>query len=504
MKIYKSFIKALVKNYLIGTSMAIIGVIIGINIATYQISVQDFYVFSGILIFSIFIMSTFEYLSFRSYIRPIKIALTEENISIEVFENAYLQTHRLPSLSGFRILGPRFIGLAFPMAIQMTLAINLQYLELPYLYIGYTVVGVLIVVGVHAMIEFYLTSNAIQPVITELKKKAKEQHQYRLSLNGKMLVSIRTKFLMSSTLIGAFPIILFGLATMIQIEHLLGDSTERYLFWGIFSLVISFSLGSYGAWLLYSYITNPLKQLNEKMNEVKAGNYHVEAHDFYSDEFSKVISGFNHMVRGLKEKEEKNQQLIESFFTTLATILDARDHYTAGHSVRVANFAVEIGKRAGMNKQQLSILKKSALLHDIGKIGVPDEILLKDGKLTEDEYKQIQEHSSLGETIMKNIHPREMIKPLLSGIRSHHERIDGAGYPDQLMGDEIPINGRIIAVADAFDAMTSDRPYRKGMEVSEAMAILESGKGSQWDEAFVNIFLNWLKQKQNAKPTSIE
>ncbi|MCL6585462.1 MAG: HD-GYP domain-containing protein, partial [Anoxybacillus sp.] len=151
------------------------------------------------------------------------------------------------------------------------------------------------------------------------------------------------------------------------------------------------------------------------------------------------------------------------------------------------------GKRLRLPEEQLQKLYKSAILHDIGKIGIPDAVLLKDGRLTDEEFAWIKKHPVLGENILRQVQPIEEVKDLLPGIRSHHERIDGKGYPDGLKGEQIPLFGRIIAVADAFDAMTSDRPYRKGMSVETAVSILLSGKGTQWDAEMVDHFVAHLQ-----------
>ncbi|MDQ0918917.1 HD-GYP domain-containing protein [Paenibacillus sp. V4I5] len=187
------------------------------------------------------------------------------------------------------------------------------------------------------------------------------------------------------------------------------------------------------------------------------------------------------MVKGLETREKMNNQLLQSYYSTLAAALDARDAYTAGHSTRVAKYSLLIGRAVDLNEQELDLLNKTALLHDIGKIGVRDDVLLKESRLTDEEFEQIKLHPVLGESILKQIEPAEAMAPLLPGVRSHHERFDGGGYPDGLKGLDIPEFGRIIAVADAFDAMTSDRPYRKGMPVEKALAILAEGKGTQWD-----------------------
>lgn len=144
------------------------------------------------------------------------------------------------------------------------------------------------------------------------------------------------------------------------------------------------------------------------------------------------------MVDGIKERDQLNINLSESLITTLAAALDAKDSYTAGHTERVAMFSVEIAKRANLDELQISNLRKSALLHDIGKIGIPDKILLKDGKLTDEEFAEIKKHPIYGYEILKQVTPISSIKPYLNGVRHHHERYDGKGYPDQLKGNDIP------------------------------------------------------------------
>ncbi|MBJ8191221.1 HD-GYP domain-containing protein, partial [Bacillus cereus] len=170
--------------------------------------------------------------------------------------------------------------------------------------------------------------------------------------------------------------------------------------------------------------------------------------------------------------------------------------YTAGHSLRVAEYSVLIGRKGGLNETDLDLLRKTALLHDIGKIGVADAVLLKDGKLTDEEFDQIKMHPVMGESILRQVEPAYAMAPYLPGVRSHHERYDGKGSPDQLAGEDIPLFGRIIAVADAYDAMTSDRPYRQGMKEEKAVMILEEGKGTQWDPYFAELFVKeWRRNK---------
>ena len=166
----------------------------------------------------------------------------------------------------------------------------------------------------------------------------------------------------------------------------------------------------------------------------------------------------------------------------LVEAVEAKDHYTHGHTQRVAELAVGIGRELRLPSEQLRVLNRAALLHDIGKIGVPDAILNKPGTLTDDEFAVIKEHPGRGYSMIANI---RSLQTELGGIRSHHERLDGSGYPDGLAGDAIPLIARIIAVGDVFDALTSPRPYRGPWSREEALALLDAGAGAQFDTTVV-------------------
>ena len=173
----------------------------------------------------------------------------------------------------------------------------------------------------------------------------------------------------------------------------------------------------------------------------------------------------------------------------LASAVEAKDAYTDLHTQRVAETSHLIGMHLGLSDTELDDLYRGALIHDIGKIGVPDAILLKPGPLTKDEETQMRQHPVIGERIVSPLHSGTS---LLQVIRHHHERIDGAGYPDGLSGDEIPITARVVAVCDAHDALITDRPYRKRRSSDEAVAILRSGAGSQWDAQVVDLLMREL------------
>jgi putative nucleotidyltransferase with HDIG domain len=174
-----------------------------------------------------------------------------------------------------------------------------------------------------------------------------------------------------------------------------------------------------------------------------------------------------------------------SFATALVATLDARDQYTAGHSAAVAIYARDIAQRMGLSDEHQELVHLCGLVHDIGKIGLPAGLLEKPGPLTLDERRQMEQHSEIGERILRNVDDYSEIADV---VRSHHERIDGMGYPDGIQGDEIPLLARIIGVADAYDAMTSDRPYREALPSRVARMRLAQAVGTQFDTAVVAAF----------------
>lgn len=198
-------------------------------------------------------------------------------------------------------------------------------------------------------------------------------------------------------------------------------------------------------------------------------------------------------VQTKKAEERRNQveKLSEEVMRTLANTIDAKDPYTNGHSLRVAKYSKEIAKRAGKSKAEQKEIYQMALLHDIGKIGVPDEIINKDTRLTDEEYAAIRKHPAIGSDILKTI---EEIPDIMIGARWHHERYDGHGYPDRLAGTEIPEIARIIGVADAYDAMTSKRSYRNILAQEVVRSEIERGKCTQFDPVFADIMIQMIDE----------
>jgi putative nucleotidyltransferase with HDIG domain len=181
------------------------------------------------------------------------------------------------------------------------------------------------------------------------------------------------------------------------------------------------------------------------------------------------------------------QQMFEGTIQSLVSALDAKDTYTCGHSSRVADLAVELAQRLDFDEEGVQRIRMAGILHDIGKIGVDDSVLRKPGKLTDEEFEQIKLHPVLGYEILRGI---RQFKKILPAVRHHHESWNGAGYPDGLAGQAIPRDAQVLAVADAFDAMSSDRPYRSGMPLEKVIRIFEEGRGVQWAADVVDALLS--------------
>ncbi len=197
-----------------------------------------------------------------------------------------------------------------------------------------------------------------------------------------------------------------------------------------------------------------------------------------------------------EEVKRKTRELEEAHFDSikaLAEALETKDVYTMGHSDRTVNYALAVAERLGLSEKEKEVLKYAAIFHDIGKIGVKEDILNKPGKLTEDEYAEMKKHPEMGAEIIKHI---KFLAPVVPFIYYHHERYDGTGYPTGLKGEAIPIGARIVSVLDAYDAMTTDRPYRLTPGKEKAIAELKRCSGIQFDPKVVDAFLDVLREEE--------
>jgi hypothetical protein len=191
------------------------------------------------------------------------------------------------------------------------------------------------------------------------------------------------------------------------------------------------------------------------------------------------------LVSQRSQSQANTRQLLLGLLHSLTAVIDAKDPYTAGHSERVARIAVLVGGAAGLSEAAKGDLYLAGLLHDVGKIGTPDAVLQKPGRLTPEEYDQVKHHPTVGERIVASIKPFDKLRP---AVRHHHERWDGAGYPDGLAGEAVPLYARVLGVADAVDAMMSPRRYRPGLAPPAIDAILTREAGRQFDPALVQAF----------------
>ena len=191
------------------------------------------------------------------------------------------------------------------------------------------------------------------------------------------------------------------------------------------------------------------------------------------------------------KQQEKLERISMQIVTALSGAIDAKDTYTNGHSTRVAQYSREIARRAGFSEKMQDDIYMMGLLHDVGKIGIPDSIINKPAKLTDEEYGVIKNHPVMGAGILKNI---TEFPQLMVGARWHHEHYDGTGYPDGIAGEDIPREARIIAVADAYDAMSSRRSYRDVLAQAIVREEMEKGKGTQFDPAYADIMLRMMEE----------
>ncbi|MGA7854894.1 MAG: HD domain-containing phosphohydrolase [Candidatus Acidiferrales bacterium] len=246
---------------------------------------------------------------------------------------------------------------------------------------------------------------------------------------------------------------------------------------------LSFVVGVTLVALLFGYlfalgITRPIRGLVESVRAISRAEFHERVQVEGAAEISELAETFNKMagdieeyIERLKQAAAENRELFLGSIRMLAAAIDEKDPYTRGHSGRVAKYSIIIGEYMGLDTEELDRLRISALLHDVGKIGVDDRVLKKPGKLTDEEFDLMKQHPTKGANIMR---PVAQLKDMLPGIELHHERMDGAGYPYGLVGEQIPMMARIIAVADTFDAITTNRPYQSAMDLQFAVERIRS------------------------------
>jgi putative two-component system response regulator len=238
-----------------------------------------------------------------------------------------------------------------------------------------------------------------------------------------------------------------------------------------------------GAW---DYLTKPVVDMASLLHRVEET---IEK----SNLIRQNLMYREHLEALVEERTEKlkktNRALAKAVYNSvliLTQTIEAKDPYTRGHSLRVSEYSTAIGEKLGLDKHTLQILRLGSLLHDIGKIGIAAAVLNKPGKLSTEEFDRIKEHIEIGEQILKNV---EYFKPILPLIRNHHKWYDGNGYPQNIDGSEMTLESEILSVADVYDALTSDRPYRDAMTSETALSVLKGIKGTQLSPRIVDIFI---------------
>ena len=239
-----------------------------------------------------------------------------------------------------------------------------------------------------------------------------------------------------------------------------------------------------------------LSRVIERAKE-DGGNRVYSSYDV-SNSHKMPIAGRAEKVKFLKERLDKltrkaNQSLIEAVFAFAKTI-ELKDHITGEHVERTVHYATAIAKKMGLNRDEIERIREAAILHDLGKVGISENILLKKAKLTRKEFNELKRHPQIGVDIIRPIHFFHSIIPL---VLYHHERWDGKGYPSGLKGEEIPIGARIIAVADAYQALRTNRPYRKAFSKRKTMQILNKEAGNKFDPHIVEVLMKVLQKEDN-------
>ncbi len=263
-------------------------------------------------------------------------------------------------------------------------------------------------------------------------------------------------------------------------------------------VLIALALSVGAAVLFASGIAHPIRLLAQRTREIANGNYQQRVNLKTHNEIGELASNFNsmstaieHSIEQLKKAAHENHQLFINSIRMLAAAIDAKDPYTRGHSERVARYSIAIGKNLNLNEKDMKNLRISALLHDVGKIGIDDRILRKPGALSDDEFEVMKGHPVKGAVIMSGV---AQLIDCIPGMKYHHEKWSGGGYPNNLEGENIPMQARIVAIADTFDAMTTNRPYQKAMELAYVVEKIKSFGGSRFDPRVVDAFVQAVKR----------
>jgi len=267
------------------------------------------------------------------------------------------------------------------------------------------------------------------------------------------------------------------------------EMTRQTILWSLFALVLAIGVGI----VMAIRLASPIRALAEQAHDIAEGRYGQRVEVRGAAEIADLSSSFNRMSESidramgdLKKAARENHELFINSVRALAAAIDAKDPYTRGHSERVARYAVSIARAMELPPEEVRKVRLSALLHDVGKIGIDDRILRKPTALTDDEFEVMKTHPVKGAAIMSAI---PQLADVVPGMKHHHEKWEGGGYPDGLKGEKIPLLARIVSVADTFDAMTTTRPYQKAMEISYVIQRIQSLAGTRFDKRITDVLV---------------
>ncbi len=378
------------------------------------------------------------------------IIVVTEWFSIDLYvKNTSLSTSAAPLAAGFLLFGPigvfiTSVSFAITAAIKFRSRLNKFFFNLSSHIITGMVINILVALG------------------NTLLFKGSENHQIRDMIYA--LASSAILFLITTSLISAG----IGIDMKRSPRQIWNEQYKwmmpYYLGIGFIAYSLMFGYKSIGL-LGIIVILAPLALLRYSQSQ-------------YINHTRDIVNELRKKNQTLEKTSLEINEMNEGLLVTLSEIIDLRDPHVLGHSKQVSKYATQIAEVIGLNEKQIELTRKVGLLHDIGKLGIPMEILAKPGKLTREEYESVKEHASLGGELVKN---SPSLRPLVPIIRHHHEFYNGAGYPDKLVGNQIPIEARIVAVADAIEAMDSDRPYRKGLDTKQIIDELKKNSGTQFD-----------------------
>ncbi len=341
------------------------------------------------------------------------------------------------------------------------------------------------------------TGEILNPAKGQLFRKEKDGIIVKkISGNSSAFLEIVSPILFQDKQLGS---VMMGINNSVLLDAQTASRKRILKVFGIASI-----LGIIGSILLSSFLTRPIKALSSGVDNLKQGRRTVPLKVYSQDELGELTKNFNEMTAIISEQQYSLSRyafdLETSYVSTvrvLAAAIDARDAYTHGHSARVSKLAVQLGRQIGLAREELEDLDIACLFHDVGKIKTPDIILHNEGRLNPQDYKEMMHHPKYGADILRNA---PSLHRYIPAVRHHHEWFDGKGYPDGLRGDKIPLFAALIAIADAYDAMTSNRHYRNAYPKQKALDELLAYSAKQFNPELVNIFINIMTSSGNKLP----